>query len=86
MPYCPHCGELAEGRRYCTACGAPVAPDAVVAMAAEIRRHRMEMRLIAAALGLVFLVSAGLVVNHSKRSGQGSELLPPCSSRWLLPL
>jgi hypothetical protein len=44
-----------------------------MAMAAEIRRHRIEMRLIAAALGLVFLVSAGLVVSHSKRSGQGGE-------------
>lgn len=85
MPYCSHCGEPVVGRRFCAACGAPVAPDAVAAMAAEMRRQRREMRLIAVTLGLVFVVSAGLVIRHSWHSGQGGEASTPVTSAPTVP-
>ena len=62
MAFCCHCGKLAEGGRFCTACGGPIAPDTVEAMTAELHRHHKHMRLIVAALGLVFVVTAGLIV------------------------
>ena len=64
MAFCSHCGKLAEGGRFCTACGGPIAPDAVEAMTAELHRHRKQMRLIVVALCLV-LVTAGLIVVRS---------------------
>jgi len=71
MAYCSHCGKLAEGRRFCVACGAPVAPDVVAALTADLRRRRREMRLIAAVLGLVFVVTAGLVIRTWRSPGPG---------------
>jgi hypothetical protein len=62
MAFCSHCGKLAEGGRFCSGCGGPIAPDAVEAMTAELHRHHKQMRLIVVALGLVFVVSAGLIV------------------------
>jgi hypothetical protein len=69
MAYCSHCGKLAEGGRFCAACGAPVAPDVVAAVTADMRRRSREMRLIAAALGLLLVVTAGLVIGTSRRAG-----------------
>jgi hypothetical protein len=60
MAFCSHCGKLAEGGRFCTACGGPIAPDAVEAITAELHRHYKQMRLIVV-LGLV-LGTAGLIV------------------------
>ena len=81
MAFCSHCGKLAQGGRFCAACGAAVAPGAAAAMAAEARRQRTEMRLIAAVLGLVFIVSAGLVVSHSRQSGRGGESAVPAQQQ-----
>jgi hypothetical protein len=84
MVFCSHCGKLAEGGRFCSACGEPITPDAVKAMSAELRRHRKEMRLIVVALGLVFAVAAGLIVSRGRhaerivdRSLSGSETAAP---------
>ena len=61
MAFCSHCGKRAEGGRFCAACGAPIAPDAVVAMTAEVHRHHKQMRLMVVVLGLVVL-TGGLIV------------------------
>ena len=60
MAFCSHCGKLVEGGRFCTACGGPIAPDAVEAITAELHRHYKQMRLIVV-LGLVVL-TGGLIV------------------------
>lgn len=64
MVFCRHCGKLVDGGRFCSACGGPIAPDALDAMAAELNRHRNQMRLIVIALGLVFVVTMGLIVSR----------------------
>ena len=61
MAFCSHCGKLAEGGRFCTGCGASIAPDAVAAMTAELHRHHKQMRILVVALGLVAL-TGGLIV------------------------
>jgi hypothetical protein len=68
--FCSHCGKPAEGR-FCAACGRPIAPDAVTAMAAELHRHRKQMRLMVGAFSLVFVVAVGLIgswVMHAERA------------------
>jgi len=75
MMFCRHCGKRVEGGRFCSACGRPIAPDAVDAMAAKHKRHRSEMLLIVVALGLVFVVGAGLIVRrvmHTEPVAKGS--------------
>ncbi|MFI5086862.1 MAG: zinc ribbon domain-containing protein [Terriglobales bacterium] len=74
MAFCSHCGKLAEGGRFCTACGGPIAPDAVEAITAERHRHHKQMRLVVV-LGLV-LVIAGLIVirvMYVERAAGGSR-------------
>ena len=59
-----------EGR-FCAACGRPIATNAVAAMAAELHRHRKQMRLMVGAFSLVFVVAAGLIVSwvmHAERA------------------
>jgi hypothetical protein len=71
MAFCCHCGKPAEGGLFCAACGKPIPPDAVEAMTAEFHRYHKEMRLTVVALGLVIVVTAGLIVNgvmHEKRA------------------
>jgi len=46
-------------------------------MATEARRHRTKMLLIATVLGLVFVVSAWLVVSHWKHSGREGQTSTP---------
>ena len=75
MMFCCHCGKPAEGGRFCAACGNPIAPDAVEAMAAELHRHRKQMRLMVVALGLVFVVAAGLVVSRVIRAERAAGSL-----------
>ena len=67
MAYCSHCGRPAEGR-FCAACGAPVTPDVVAALASDIRRRRREMRWIAAALAVVLVVSAAFMIRTSRHA------------------
>lgn len=50
--------------QFCAACGAPVASDTFAAMGVEMRRNRIAIRLIAAALGLIFVLGAGLAVSR----------------------
>lgn len=76
MRFCCHCGKPVEGGRFCAACGKPVAPDAIEAMRAEVRRHRREMRSVVAALGLVFVIGAGLTVSWVRRAGRTAERPP----------
>jgi hypothetical protein len=77
MAFCSHCGKLADGGRYCSACGRPIAPDAVETMTAELHRHRKQMRLMVVALGLVVVVAAGLIVSWVMYAGRpaGRSLL-----------
>ncbi len=75
MVFCRHCGKLVEGGRFCSACGGPIAPDAVDAMSTKFKRYRNEMLLIAVALGLVFAVTVGLIVSRvmrTERAARGS--------------
>ena len=75
MVFCRHCGKLVEGGRFCSACGGPIAPGAVDAIAAKLKRHRNEMLLVMVALGLVFAVAGGLIVSrvmHAERAASGS--------------
>jgi len=60
MAFCSHCGKRAESGRFCSACGGPIAPDAVEAITAELHRHHKQMRLVVV-LGLVVL-TGGLIV------------------------
>ena len=62
--FCCHCGKPADGGRFCAACGQPMAPEAVEAMSAELHRHRKQMRLMVIALGLVSMVTVGLIVSE----------------------
>jgi hypothetical protein len=55
-------------------------------MAAEMRRQRKEMRLIALTLGLVLVVSAALVVSHLRHSGRASEASAPAPQLPLAPV
>lgn len=84
MVICRHCGKLVDSGRFCSACGGPIAPDALDAMASELNRHRKGMRLIVVALGLVFVATAGLIVSRvthaertSGRSLSGNETPAP---------
>jgi hypothetical protein len=70
MVYCCHCGKLAEGGRFCAACGKPIAPEAIEAMNLELRRHRKQMRLMVAALGLVLVAVAGLILSRANERGR----------------
>jgi hypothetical protein len=79
MVFCCHCGKLAEGGRFCTACGRPIAPtpatataaaaSPVEAMKAELDRHHKQMRLVVAALGLALAVSVGLIIGWVMHAG-----------------
>jgi hypothetical protein len=76
MVFCRQCGKSVEGGRFCSACGGPIAPDAVNAMATKLKRYRNEMLLILVALGLVFAVAAGLIVcrvMRTERAASGSS-------------
>lgn len=73
--FCRHCGKPVEGGRFCSACGGPIAPYALDAMAAKLKRHGNEMLLIVVVLGLFFVISAGLIVRrvmHTERAAKGS--------------
>ncbi len=75
MVYCRHCGKLVEGGRFCSACGEPLAPDAMDAISTKLKRNRNEMLLIALALCLIFAVTAGLIVSRilrTQRAASGS--------------
>jgi ribosomal protein L32 len=71
MAYCSHCGSFTAGGRFCPACGSPIARDAVASITADLLRRHKTMRIMVAALGLLFLLTAGLVVSrvmHMERS------------------
>ena len=70
MAFCSHCGKPAEGGRFCAACGRPIAPGAVAAVTAELQRHRTQMRLMVIALGVVSVVTAGLIVTWVMYTGR----------------
>lgn len=70
MVFCCHCGKPAEGGRFCAACGRPIAPDAVAAVTVELQRHRTQMRLMVIALGVVSVVTAGLIVTWVMYTGR----------------
>jgi len=44
MMFCRHCGKRVEGGRFCSACGRPIAPDAVDAMADNRGELLFELR------------------------------------------
>jgi hypothetical protein len=77
MVFCRQCGKSVEGGRFCSACGGPIAPDAVDAMATKLKRYRNEMLLITVALGLVFAVTAGLIVSRVMRAERAASGSPP---------
>ncbi len=72
MVFCRHCGKSVEGGCYCSACGGAIAPDAVDAVATKLKRYRNEMLLVVVALGLVFAVSAGLIVSRARHADSAS--------------
>ena len=63
MAFCSHCGKPGDGGRFCAACGAPIAPDAVAAMTAELDRHRQHLRLLVVALAVACVLTAGLIIS-----------------------
>jgi hypothetical protein len=67
MMFCRHCGERVDGGRFCSACGGPIAPDAVEALAAKLHRQRNQTRFMVVALGLLLVVAAGLIVSRAVR-------------------
>ncbi len=78
MEFCRHCGKSVEGGRFCSACGGPLAPDAVNAMATKLKRYRNEMLLIVLAIGIVFAVTAaGLIVSRVMHAERAADGLPP---------
>jgi hypothetical protein len=94
MAYCAHCGKPVEAGRFCTACGAPVAPDTIASAAAEMRRYRWELRLVAVALAMILAASTVSLVRSWRRaeppgpvstSLQPSQTpaMPPASDRTL---
>ncbi|MGC2210110.1 MAG: hypothetical protein WA532_08340 [Candidatus Korobacteraceae bacterium] len=75
MAYCSHCGRPTTGR-FCSACGSPIARDAVASVTADLLRRYKKMILIVAALCLVVVVAAALVVSrvrHMERSAAASR-------------
>ena len=70
MAFCSHCGKPAEGGRFCAACGRPIAPGAVAAVTAELQHQRKQMRLMLIALGVVSVVTAGLIVTWVMYTGR----------------
>ncbi len=76
----------AEGN-FCAACGAPVAPDVVAALASDIRRRGREMRWLAAALAVVLVVSAALMIRTSRHATPpaATPAVPSQSPPALLP-
>jgi hypothetical protein len=94
MMFCSHCGKsAAEGARFCAACGKPIAPDAVAAVTVELHRHRKQMRLMLIALGLVAVVTAGIIViwvmstsSTGGRALSGGETSAPMLQRQQQPL
>jgi hypothetical protein len=75
MAYCSHCGRPTTGR-FCSACGSPIARDAVASVTADLLRRYKKMSLIVAALCLVVMVTAALVVSrvtHMERSAVASR-------------
>jgi hypothetical protein len=72
MVFCSHCGKSVGGGRFCSACGGPIAPDAVDAMTAKLKRYRTGLLLIVVALGLTFAVTTGLIVSRVMQAAHGS--------------
>ena len=75
MPFCPHCGAQAtDGARFCTACSAPLTPDA---LAAEARRQRKQMRVVVVAVSLALAVTLGVLLDRAlsaNRAPGGSSI------------
>lgn len=80
MVFCRHCGKSVEGGRFCSACGGPLAPDAANAMATKLKRYRNEMLLIVLAIGVVFAVTAGLIVSRVMHAERAAGLHPTSES------
>jgi len=76
MVFCRQCGKSVEAGRFCSACGEPLAPDSVDAMATKLRRYRNELILIIVALGLFFTVTAALVVSRVMRAERVVSVSP----------
>ena len=79
MAFCSHCGKAANGARFCPACGAPIAPDAVKAMTAELRNYHKKLRLTVAAFSLVLVVGATVMYMErvTSRPSRGGEVSAP---------
>ena len=85
MAFCSHCGQpAAEGVRFCAGCGAPLAADAAAAMAAEQRRHRKEMRVLAGLAVLALAVAVGVLINLAWRGGRTAGA-PPTAGATATP-
>jgi hypothetical protein len=76
MVFCPNCGRSIKGGRFCPACGGPIAPDAVDAIATKLKRHRNQMLLTAVALGLVFAVTGWVFLSRVMRAGRTASPTP----------
>jgi hypothetical protein len=88
MRFCRHCGNPVDSGRFCAACGGPIAPDAIAATGARRHRQRNQLRFLLAALGLLLVVTMGLIVSrmmHREPAGSGSPSRPAASTS-LLPL
>ena len=82
MSFCSHCGKQSEeGARFCAACGAPLAPDAVAAMASENRRRHQEARLILGGLCVVLVAILWFALRprpeHTQPSAQPAVTATP---------
>ncbi len=88
MTFCRHCGKPVDSGRFCAACGGPIAPDAVAATDARRHRQRNQVLFLVAALGLLFVLTAGLILSrmmHREQAAAGSPSSPAASASQLPP-